>query len=148
MTTDIGGLLSVKTIGGTPFYRKSDLDKAMIKDIDSDNGNLLTRKGKAVSQDLERAKKIIDEANANLVKSIDKLMALSEQASDQSRKVSGSVRKAADDLLGGLLKVEKQANFDRLEKYVGLLERAAGAMASLAELEKNGKLEKIAGALK
>ena len=36
----------------------------------------------------------------------------------------------------------------RLERYVELLERAAVAMNSLAELEKTGKLEKIAGALK
>ena len=40
------------------------------------------------------------------------------------------------------------ANFERLERYVELLERAAQAMSGLAELEKNGKLEKIANAIK
>ena len=62
--------------------------------------------------------------------------------------MSGDVRKAADDLASGLLKVEKQANFANLERYVSLLERAAVSMQTLAELEKTGKLEKIAGALK
>ena len=58
------------------------------------------------------------------------------------------VAKAADDLASGLAKVEKAANFSNLERYVNLLERAATAMQTLAELEKAGKLEKIAGALK
>ena len=40
------------------------------------------------------------------------------------------------------------ANFERLERYVELLERASQAMSVLAELEKNGKLEKIANAIK
>ena len=44
--------------------------------------------------------------------------------------------------------IAEVANFERLERYVELLERAAQAMSVLAELEKNGKLEKIANAIK
>lgn len=61
---------------------------------------------------------------------------------------SGGVRDAADKLAAGLNKIEKAANFDRLERYVELLERAAKAMDLLATLEQSGKLEKIAGALR
>jgi hypothetical protein len=68
--------------------------------------------------------------------------------SDMTKKASGNIRKAADDLSSGLAKVEKQANFNNLERYVGLLERAATAMSTLSELEKAGRLDKIAGALK
>jgi hypothetical protein len=46
------------------------------------------------------------------------------------------------------MKVEKTANFSNLERYVNLLERAATAMSTLAELEKEGKLDKISSALK
>ena len=48
----------------------------------------------------------------------------------------------------GLSRIEKQANFDNLERYVALLERANVALSALAELEKNGKLNKISEALK
>ena len=48
----------------------------------------------------------------------------------------------------GLSRIEKQANFDNLERYVTLLERANVALSALAELEKNGKLNKISEALK
>jgi len=44
--------------------------------------------------------------------------------------------------------VQKQADFNNLTRYVELLERAATAMTTLSELEKAGKLQKIAGALK
>jgi hypothetical protein len=51
-------------------------------------------------------------------------------------------------MASGLIKMEKSANFNNLERYVSLLERAASAMQTLADLEKAGKLDKIAGALK
>lgn len=75
-------------------------------------------------------------------------MMLAENVSENAKKVSGRVRTAAEDLANGLAKCEKQANFDRLDRYVQLLERAAQAMSILAELEKTGKLEKISSALK
>ena len=61
----------------------------------------------------------------------------------QIKKASGDVRDVANKLAEGLIKIEKVANFERLERYVELLERAAQAMSVLAELEKNGKLEKL-----
>ena len=80
--------------------------------------------------------------------SADKLGASATKMAATAKKASQDVRKAADDMASGLLKIEKQANFNNLERYVLLLERAASAMQSLAELEKSGKLEKIAASLK
>ena len=70
------------------------------------------------------------------------------QITEASKKASGNIRDATEKLSQGLLKIEKTANFDRLERYVVLLERASVAIESLAELEKNGRLEKIANAIK
>lgn len=64
------------------------------------------------------------------------------------KRVVGDVRDASEKLSQGLARVEKAANFDRLERYVTLLERAATAMKALEELERTGRLEKIAGALR
>lgn len=65
-----------------------------------------------------------------------------------SRQAIGNVKDAAEKLSSGLQRVEKAANFDRLERYVELLERAALAMSTLGDLEKSGRLEKIALAIR
>jgi hypothetical protein len=79
---------------------------------------------------------------------VDRLVSTEARVSEVTKKVTGQVRDNAQKLSDGLQRIEKTANFDRLERYVGLLERAAAAMATLAELEATGKLEKIAGAIR
>lgn len=101
-----------------------------------------------MSADINNAARVLNEAEKNLVSASDRYQEKSTHLSQIAKKCSGDVRKAADDLASGLAKVEKTANFSNLERYVNLLERAATAMHSLAELEKSGKLDKIAGALK
>ena len=101
-----------------------------------------------MNDDYVKASEIAETADQLFKRNIDKLTVTTDTLQANVKKVSGNVRKAADDLSAGLAKVEKTANFANLEKYVALLERAATAMSTLAELEKAGKLEKIAGALK
>ena len=101
-----------------------------------------------MSSDMQHATKTLTDAERMLDTAIEKYNAKAVVMSTTAKKCSGDVRKAADDLASGLAKVEKAANFNNLERYVNLLERAAIAMQTLAELEKAGKLEKIAGALK
>lgn len=101
-----------------------------------------------MSTDYETASKIAEDATKMFKKNYGELVETATQLQESAKKASGSVRKSADDLAQGLLKVQKQADFNNLTRYVELLERAATAMTTLAELEKNGKLGKIAGALK
>lgn len=101
-----------------------------------------------VTTDYEKASEIAETAEKMFKRNASKLMATSDELQANIKKVSGNVRKAADDLASGLMKVEKTANFANLERYVLLLERAATAMSTLAELEKSGKLDKISSALK
>jgi len=61
---------------------------------------------------------------------------------------NANIRDSAEKLSQGLSKCEKSANFNNLERYVLLLERAASAVKILGELESTGKLEKISNALK
>lgn len=79
---------------------------------------------------------------------IDRLNMVEGDLSKKTKAIGGNVRDSAEKLAQGLAKVEKAANFDRLERMVNLLERAAAAMSTLAELEKGGKLERIATAIK
>jgi hypothetical protein len=129
-------------------FRVSTVTKFAASELTLDTGNQLTRRAKTMSTDYETATKIADDATKMFKKSYSDLVDITTQLQTSAKKASGDVRKSADDLAQGLLKVQKQADFNNLARYVELLERAATAMTTLAELEKAGKLQKIAGALK
>ena len=117
-------------------------------ELNIETGTHITRKAKMISPDYEKASEILVSAEKVFARNADKLQDTANNLQNNIKKVSGNVRKAADDLASGLMRVEKVANFSNLERYVDLLERAATAMATLAELEKEGKLNKISDALK
>jgi len=131
-----------------PKWRAEDVNKLIAKEINSEDGSYFKRNAQDVSKDFSNATELIKAEQNVLDRSIENLKTSTDNLKQEIKKVSGDIRKAADDLASGLLKVEKQANFANLERYVSLLERAAVSMQTLAELEKTGKLEKIAGALK
>lgn len=111
-------------------------------------GNHLQMRAKIMSTDFNKATDTCNEAINLFEASLQNLCSKQSMIGEESKKVSGQVRKAANELAEGLVRIEKTANFDRLERYVNLLERASAAMQSLAELEKMGKLEKIMQAVK
>jgi hypothetical protein len=98
--------------------------------------------------DYDNATKIIEEAHAKFDNAVAKLLKSEQQISDTTKKASENVRIATSKLAEGLTRIEKQANFDKLERYVELLERAEKSITALSLLENNGKLEKIISALK
>jgi hypothetical protein len=131
-----------------PGWTVKTVNEFVAKELTLSTGKHLTRRAKDMATDYETATKIADEATKMFKKSHSDLIDIAGELQESAKKVSGSVRKSADDLAQGLLKVQKQADFNNLNRYVELLERAATAMTTLAELEKAGKLQKIAGALK
>ena len=131
-----------------PGWSVARITAAIATELPSDGGTYLTRKAKMISVDYEKATEIADSAEKMFKRNVSNLMTTTEELQNNIKKVSGNVRKAADDLASGLIKVEKTANFSSLERYVSLLERAAIAMSTLADLEKEGKLDKISNALK
>ena len=146
-TMPINGVKPDYITGAGPMWTEASANKVVAIEI-LQSGTFVTRKAKMVNEDYVKASEIADAADQLFKRSINKLTATTEELQANVKKVSGNVRKASDDLASGLAKVEKTANFSNLERYVALLERAATAMTTLAELEKAGKLEKIAGALK
>jgi gas vesicle protein len=129
-------------------WKVEKINNAIATETASENGTYLTRKAKMISPDYEKASEIMIEADKLFKRNASNLMQTTDELQNNVKKVSGNVRKAIDDLASGLVKVEKTANFPNLERYVLLLERAATAMTTLAELEKEGKLNKITNALK
>lgn len=112
------------------------------------NNNYQNRVASESSERMIVASKIVNESSELLKKSLHNLALQKIELENQCKKISGSVRESADKLGNGLLRVEKMADFNKLERYVDLLERAANAFNQLAELEKTGKLEKIAASIR
>lgn len=131
-----------------PGWTVQRITNAIATELNTETGTYLTRKAKMLSTDYEKASEIMESAEGVFKHNASNLMRTTEELQANIKKVSGNVRKAADDLASGLVRVEKTANFSNLERYVLLLERAATAMSTLAELEKEGKLDKISSALK
>lgn len=130
-----------------PKWLRSDVDKAVIRRILS-SSDYFTYRAKQMNDDVTKATELTQEATKRFSLVLADFQKTHTEFSDSAKKASSSVRVAADAMASGLLKIEKTANFDRLERMVGLLERAATAMTTMAELEKGGQLKKISEAIK
>lgn len=129
------------------YFKKSNVTMALLQEI-SESKQIFMRKRKKMNTQIKDAVNSVDLEIQMFETAIDNLEQKERELAELTKKTSGSVRKSANELAEGLIKVEKMADFSKLERYVGLLERAALAFDSLAELEKTGKLEKIALAIK
>ena len=105
-------------------------------------------RGKAMNKDLDGYTHILESAALKVSDKVDELVAGAVKLKESVKRSAGKIKDAHHKLADGIAKIEKTANFDRLERYGELLERAESAMTALAELENSGKLDKIAGALK
>jgi len=133
---------------GAPVFYADDIDRAAATEINSEGGAFFTRGAKKMSTDFDNATQMIEGAQERMSAAITALRKQEEAISEGSKRVSQNVRKAANDMAEGLNRISKLGDFNNLERYVTLLERAAGAMTVLADLEKDGKLAKITAAVK
>jgi hypothetical protein len=129
-----------------PLFAKEDIEKIILQDV-IQGTHFITRR-KKMNDQIKEAVKSVEEETKIFTHAISNFQQQEQTLAELTKKATGSVRKSANELAEGLLKVEKMADFNKLERYVALLERAAIAFDSLAELEKTGKLEKIALAIK
>ena len=129
-----------------PAYKVGDVREALKKLVVADN--YFYESSKMTLTDTERAIENTERMNKQFEHALSSYTRSIAKVREEAKNVSSAVRESTKKLSQGLARIEKTANFDRLERYVSLLERAAAAMNTLAELEAAGKLDKIAGALK
>jgi len=129
-----------------PLYDKVEVYEKIVKHIVVED--YFKRMTKSMNNDIETAIEVTQDANERFSSVLDAFTKTHTSFSDSAKKASSSVRVAADTMAAGLAKIEKTANFDRLERMVDLLERAAMAMNTLAEMEKSGQLAKLSEAIK
>lgn len=133
-------------VRGDPRFDKETLNRNVLVEIaEADH---LQRRGRFMEKKINEVTEAVQATINVFSHAMDRLVDTEKQLEEKTKKVSGTVRDSAQKLADGLNRVEKLANFERLERYVGLLERAAAAMEALAELEKSGKLDKIASAIR
>jgi hypothetical protein len=140
------GLRPVKIDKRGPAFTREDVTACCMRLILTES--YFEQKAKTMMEDAEKAIEKTEKMTAGFSETLEKFLSMEKNVAEQSKRAAGSVRDAGEKLAQGLAKVEKAANFDRLERYVVLLERAAAAMTTLAELETSGKLEKIASAIR
>ena len=140
----------LKTVGfdskGAMFERRN-VSEVVASEIESSEENVITRKNKSIAKAIKDSTKKVDESIEGFGVQVDKLQSESERIKNTAKKAQSSVKVAADSLKQGLARITKEADFDSLERYVILLERAEVALKSLAEIEKTGKLKAISNAL-
>jgi hypothetical protein len=143
-------LLGVKPVKGRgePLYNENEVLDAVAEKMILSESTMFKDKAKETSIDYERAAEILNKNKALYKTALDDFGGKTRDLSQNIKTVTASVRDSAEKLAQGIIKCQKTADFNNLERYVLLLERAASAMTILGELEKNGKLEKIAKALK
>jgi hypothetical protein len=141
------GLRPVKQDSKGPLWAKKDVLNYIYNEVSTSN-TFQMRSTKMVKDNMQEVVETLDDVTRLFSNSIDNLQEKQSAIEAQCKKVSSAVRDSANKLGDGLLRVEKMADFNKLDRYVALLERAAAAFESLAELEKTGKLEKIALAIK
>lgn len=129
-----------------PSYRADDVNNLAIGYVLAEN--YFYRRVYKMTTDVEKAEEKINHITQVYKHKIDEFMDMEKSLLDNTKRISSSVRDSTEKLAQSLSRVEKAANFERLEKYVELLERTATAMNSLAALEADGKLSKISNALK
>ena len=106
------------------------------------------RRMRMTTKDLDSATNQLNDATENFNTALDSFIAAESTLGTKTKNISGKIKDSAQKLNDGLARMEGLANFDRFERYVGLLERAEKAMGALAVLEQTGKLDKIVAALK
>lgn len=140
------GLIPVGYDKEGPKYSQADVDARVVKCILVED--YFKKVTKHMNDDIKTAIDLTQDANKRFSAVLDAFTKTHKNFAESAKTASSSVRTAADTMAGGLAKIEKAANFDRLERMVDLLERAAAAMSTLAEMEKSGQLAKLSEAIK
>ena len=130
-----------------PYFKKSKVQTLVLKRI-VNNDTYFTTRAKKMESDTKLAIEKTEKVTQVFSNTIDTLIQKESEIASSVKKVSGSIRQSADKLGAGLHNMQKIADFEKLERYVELLERAESAINSLASLESSGRLDSIAKALR
>lgn len=105
-------------------------------------------RSKKMNEDLQQATDDVNKWIDNLDKGIDKIVETEARVAQKAKNAASSIKNTAEKLGQSLHKIERQADFSKLEKQIELIERATAAFNTLAELEQSGTLDKVINAIR
>jgi len=140
------GMRGIKYDKDGPMIPADEANRFIAKTITS--GITIPAKGKAMSEQVEQATQIVEEAIVGFTKAFGRFQEMQQSFQANAKKTSGAARDAAERLADGIQRLEKAADLNKVERYVDLLERMAKACSTLADLNQSGRLDGIAKALK
>ena len=143
-------ILGLKPAGferGEALYSNREILANCLKHITNEN-YFYSGKVKDMAKDLEKASSTLDEATKDFNARLTEFVNMQVSLADQTKKSCGHLRDTTNKLNEGFVRLQKQADFNTLERYVLLLERAEKSLSTLADLQQSGKLDKIFAALK
>ena len=134
--------------GKSDMLATKDVAKAVVNKINDGDRFASSHSITTAEKDVAAASAQLDAMLIATYTNMEALVVCENRITANAKTASSKLKQAAELVGQGVVRMEKAANFDRLERYVSLLERAAVAMTTLGELEKSGKLEKIAEAIR
>ena len=121
--------------------------RAVREEVQNKGKFYLNERGYKMQQDVKKTTVMVEDHVINLDKAVKLMIAAEGALQEKTKTVSAGVRSSAEKLMQGVARIQKQADYATLERYVLLLERSATAMETLAAIQESGKLDKIAKAL-
>ena len=145
---DIGLQHPEVIVRNDPFWTGKAVAKALTKIVNNNPELFFQQKARNIMKEIKNATDIMDKAIEHFDKSYQRFQLLETAIQKDIKTKAGDIKAAEEKLMQGLARIEKAANFDRLQQYVSLIERASSAMTLLADLQKDGRLDKIATAIR
>lgn len=129
-------------------YLQSDVTKLIINEVITGIPSYSTqpyfkREFKNMNKELETAGQAFDDA-FKIVS--DKYLAFNDKTKEVkalTKKTGGEIRSAANDVAVSIEKIDKLADFAKLERMADTLERIAGALTTLSAIDENGSLSGV-----
>jgi len=145
---DVGLQHPDKVIKNDPLWTGESVTKALAKIVNNNPELYFNQKERNIMKEITNATDIMDKAIEHFDKSYKRFELIETAMQKNIKTKAGDIKAAEEKLMQGLARIEKAANFDRLQQYVTLIERASSAMKILADLETEGRLDKIATAIR
>ena len=145
---DVGLQHPDKVIKNDPLWTTKSVAKALAKIVNNNPELYFQQKKRNIMKEINNATNIMDKAIEHFDTTYKRFESIETAIQKNIKTKAGDIKSAEEKLMQGLARIEKAANFDRLQQYVTLIERASIAMKILADLEKDGRLDKIASAIR
>ena len=145
---DVGLQHPDKVIKNDPLWTGESVTKALAKIVNNNPKLYFNQKERNIMKEITNATDIMNKAIEHFDKSYKRFELIETAMQKNIKTKAGDIKAAEEKLMQGLARIERAANFDRLQQYVTLIERASSAMKILADLETEGRLDKIATAIR